>query len=150
MARAAIKCSECPTIIENPTPRQFRCSECAKKRNKEIAKDYQNKRAEARRQRTKEEKAEETKKPEVKKDIWDLSGKSANLIEAEARAFRLSYGVYVSYIKTGMIERHCRDMKVDAEKTIAQVGKDFLKMQQEKKKQISVGKKSTVGTAPRI
>ena len=139
MARTAIKCSECPAIIENPTPRQFRCTECAKKRNKEIAKEYQAKRAEARKQRVKVEKAEEPKKPEIKKDIWDLSGKSANLIEAEARAFGLSYGMYVSYIKTGMIERHCRDKKIDAEKTVAKAGRDFIKMQQERKNKNASG-----------
>lgn len=162
MPRGPIKCQSCGEVIKDPWPSQVRCTACAEIHRRVYEHEryaehrrYQKKPDSLRKCSTaKKEKGKSTGKAKTKAPTWDLTGKSADQVTAEARALSLSYGVYVCYCRTGQIERYCNGLGIDGLQIIDNAWKQYQQRQEERQKRLAAAikekTKSTAGTAPRV
>jgi len=119
-------CANCGKQIENAKSNRTYCANCAGK-EKDLQQADKRQRAKAPEPLPKKDYAFLT--PSAAPPEWSLKGKSADQVEAEARALGLSYGQYSAYCSSGLIVRYCRERGVDGIATAKKAWREFKKHQ---------------------
>jgi hypothetical protein len=136
-------CEDCGTDLKDPQSSTKLCPDCAKKRIQERKIEWQ---ATAKPPEPLPKKDYAFLTPSAAPPEWSLAGKSADQVEAEARALGLSYGQYSAYCNSGLIVQYCRGRGVDGIAVAKKAWKDFRK-HQKLLRQESEKYKSRGGTA---